>query len=243
LRQRFLPRVRAFAMCAVFALAATAAASAADGPYLRSGELDVTVLLPSPPAEGSPELALELARIHEIEARRTPEQAAQAKADDAEESMFYLRTVFGAKFNRQTLPMTAILSDRLRANEVVVNAPIKSAFARNRPNMEDPTLHPVCPGDNKAYISGHAMNGYIEGLALAAALPEYHDAIHKRMNDYAFNRLVCGVHYPADIEGSKRLAYAMTALIVNNPAYQRDFAAARAELRRVFLPAPSGAQH
>jgi acid phosphatase (class A) len=230
---------RALIACAISLLvlcSAVTAARADDGPYLKAGDLDVRVLLPPPPAEGSPELALELARIHEIEAKRTPEQAAQAKADDAEESMFYLRTVFGPKFNRQELPMTAILSDRLRQNEVAVNAPIKAAFARNRPNMEDPTLHPVCPGDNKAYISGHAMNGYVEGLALAAALPEFHDAIHKRMNEYAFNRLVCGVHYPADIEGSKRLAYAMTAIIVHSAAYQRDFAAARTELRRVFLP-------
>ena len=210
-------------------------ARADDGPYLRADQLDVRVLLPSPPAPGTPEHARELARIHEIEAHRTPRQAAQAKADDAEESMFYLKTVLGPKFTRENLPMTAILSDRLRRNEVAVNAPIKAAFARNRPNMEDPTLHPVCPGNNKAYISGHAMNGYVEGLALAAALPEYHDAIHRRMDEYAFSRMVCGVHFPSDVEGSKRMAYAMTALIVNNPDYQRDFAAARAELRRTFI--------
>jgi acid phosphatase (class A) len=236
---------RALIACAALLLmlcSAVTTARADDGPYLKASDLDVRVLLPSPPAEASPELALELARIHEIEAKRTPEQAAQAKADDAEESMFYLRTIFGPKFNRQELPMTAILSYRLRQNEVAVNAPVKAAFARNRPNMEDPTLHPVCPGNNKAYVSGHAMNGYVEGLALAAALPEYHDAIHKRMNEYAFNRLVCGVHYPADIEGSKRLAYAMTAIIVHSAAYQRDFAAARTELRRVFLPV-SEARH
>lgn len=58
------------------------------------------------------------------------------------------------------------------------------------------------------------------------------------MDEYAFNRLVCGVHYPADIEGSKRFAYAMTAIIVNDPAHQRDFAAARAELRRAFPASP-----
>jgi acid phosphatase (class A) len=220
----------------LFVIGACSAAWAADGPYVRAAALDVRVLLPSPPAEGSPELELELARMHEIEARRTPEQAAQAKADDAEESMFFFRTIFGATFTREHLPKTAILSDRLRANEVAVNDAVKTAFARNRPNMEDPTLHPVCDGNNKAYISGHAMNGYVEGLALAAALPEYHDAIHKRMNEYAFNRLVCGVHYPADIEGSKRIAYAMTAIIVNNADFQRDFAAAREELRRAFPP-------
>jgi acid phosphatase (class A) len=227
---------RTVAVCVLCIFGAMSAVSAADGPYLRADQLDVRVLLPTPPAEGSPELELELAKMHEIEAHRTPEQAAQAKADDAEESMFFFATVFGPKFNRKDLPMTSILSDRLRANEVAVNNPVKAAFARNRPNMEDSTLHPVCPGDTKAYISGHAMNGYVEGLALAAALPEYHDAIHKRMNEYAFNRLVCGVHYPADIEGSKRLAYAMTAIITSNPAYLRDFAAARAELRRAFPP-------
>ena len=228
-----------FLMSVLFVIASSALAQADDGPYLRADQVDVRILLPSPPAEGSPQLALELAQIHEIEANRTPEQIAQAKADDAEESMFYLRTVMGPRFTRDTLPMTTLLSDRLRANEVAVNNPIKAAFARNRPNMEDSTLHPVCPGDNKAYVSGHAMNGYIEGLVLAAALPEFHDAIQKRMNEYAFNRLVCGVHYPADIDGSKRIAYAMIGIIMNDAAFKRDFAAARTELRRAFIPSPA----
>lgn len=234
-------RARVFAACTLFVLAANAAALAAGGPYVRADQLDVRVLLPAPPAEGSSDLELELAQMHEIEAHRTTQQAEQAKADDAEESIFYLRTIFGPKFTRANLPKTAFLSDQLVKNEVAVNQPIKSAFARNRPNLEDKTLRPVCEGNNKAYASGHAMNGYVVGLALAAALPEYHDAIHKRMNEYAFNRLVCGVHYPADIEASKRIAYAMTALIVNNPAYKRDFAAARTELRNLFVPVPAGA--
>ena len=31
----------------------------------------------------------------------------------------------------------------------------------------------------------------------------------KRTNDYAHNRIVCGVHYPSDIEAGRNIAYMM----------------------------------
>jgi acid phosphatase (class A) len=112
--QSFALLARVTVVSFLFVISACSAAWAADGPYVCAGVPDLRVLLPASPAEGSRERELELARMHEIEAHRTPEQAAQAKADDAEESMFFFRTIFGAKFTRENVPKTAILSDRVR---------------------------------------------------------------------------------------------------------------------------------
>jgi hypothetical protein len=47
------------------------------------------------------------------------------------------------------------------------DGPYVRAVARD---IEDPTLRHMCDGNDKPYIGGHAMNGYLEGLALAATL-------------------------------------------------------------------------
>src|SRR5579871_5640429 len=66
--------------------------------YIDTSALNIDALLPNPPAVGSPENNNELAELHRIENRRTPDEVAQAKADDAQEDMFAFKTVFGAAF-------------------------------------------------------------------------------------------------------------------------------------------------
>ena len=62
-------------------------------------------------------------------------------------------------------------------------------------------------------------------------VPEKRDAILARADDYAHNRLVCGVHYPTDIVASKSVAYTMIGLMMNDPRFIEEFQAARAETR------------
>jgi acid phosphatase (class A) len=71
-------------------------------------------------------------------------------------------------------------------------------------------------------------------LVLAMILPEKRDAILARADEYAHNRLVCGVHYPTDIVASKSVAYAMIGLMMNDPRFIQEFDAARAETRIVL---------
>jgi acid phosphatase (class A) len=43
----------------------------------------------------------------------------------------------------------------------------------------------------------------LEALVLIMMVPENRDAILTRADDYAHSRVVCGVHYPTDVEASK----------------------------------------
>jgi acid phosphatase (class A) len=70
-------------------------------------------------------------------------------------------------------------------------------------------------------------------LTLAELAPEKRDAILARADEYAHNRVVCGVHYRADTEASRRIAYAAFGNMLANPKFQTDLAAAREELRIV----------
>ena len=65
-------------------------------------------------------------------------------------------------------------------------------------------------------------------------MPEYREQIFARAADYANSRLVCGVHFRSDTDASRVLAYAMHALVREQPAYQQKLAAARKEVRRAL---------
>lgn len=75
------------------------------------------------------------------------------------------------------------------------------------------------------------MSGYLEALTLASILPEKKDAIFARADDYAQNRLVCGVHYPSDVAAARLLAYALFALLADDPRFAAARFAAQSELR------------
>jgi len=61
----------------------------------------------------------------------------------------------------------------------------------------------------------------LQALTLIDILPEQRDAVLARADDYANNRLVCGVHYPTDLAASKVLAYTIHALMTANPRYHK----------------------
>ena len=229
-----LPRVLGLAFFALV-LVASAAAFANEPIFVRPEQLDVRQILPTAPADASLQTKADLAELHHIEGMRTAEDIARAKADDGEEDIFVFKSVLGDGFTAKKLPLTATLSAHLRDDEPIFVSMGKDYWNRPRPLFIDPTLHPVCKlSHSGAYPSGHAVNGYLEALVLVAMVPERRDAIFARADEYARNRLVCGVHYPSDLEAGKRLAYALIGLIMNNPRFQVEFAQAKAELRQAL---------
>jgi acid phosphatase (class A) len=206
--------------------------------FISASQLDVAALLPDPPAMQSPEGKAELAEVHRLQAERRPDQITRAKGDDGEEDIFVFKNVLGAAFNADALPLTARLSAHLHGDEGIIVGPAKSYFRKRRPFNVDATVLPVCRTnanpDDFSYPSGHAATGYLEALALMMIVPEKRDAILARADDYAYNRVVCGVHFPSDVAASKTVAYAMMGVILNNPQFQEEFAAARAETRKAL---------
>ncbi|QHN02116.1 phosphatase PAP2 family protein [Granulicella sp. WH15] len=201
--------------------------------YIDASVVRLAALLPAPPAAGSATVQEELATLHRIEAARTPAQVAAAKADDEEEDIFSFRTVLGDSFRADLLPLTAALSAHVHNEEGVASGEAKKMFARPRPYQADKTLHPVCAVTEarNSYPSGHTLSGYLLAFTLAELLPERKQQILDRADDYAHNRLVCGVHYPSDLDASRRAAYLVFGYMLATPRFAHDLDAARIELR------------
>jgi acid phosphatase (class A) len=212
--------------------------------FVTPDQSEAALILPDPPAEGSQVQKDELAHLHEIEKARTPEQAEAARADALDETIFLYKNVFGDIFTEQGLPLTAALGKRI-VNDAGPNAgAAKQSFHRMRPYMADKTLAPACPikPAEDSYPSGHTTVGWMLGLTLVEMVPEKREEILSRAQDYAHNRMVCGVHYPSDLQGGRALAYAVHAVMTQNPQYRQELAAARAELRKALNLSPAEAQ-
>ncbi len=215
-------------------LGLTFAAHAKDPSFVSAEETHAFQILLTPATAQSDKTKAELAELHRIEGTRSDMQQAAAMADDKEETIFLFKQPLGDWFNPQALPQTAALGSRVKNDEGINTSPAKTGFARVRPYNLDRTLHPICTTKTKddSYPSGHATTGYLMALTLIDMLPDERDAILKRADDYANNRLVCGVHYRSDVEASKLLAYTIHAVMTTKPQYQQELAVARAEVQR-----------
>ncbi len=208
--------------------------------FVSPDQLEVAPILGNPPAAGSERSKAELAELHHLQQTRSEADMKLAKSDDAEEDIFIFQNVLGPRFNRELLPLTAVLSEHVHNDEGIIVNPAKQFFQRPRPFNFDSTVKPICKTTTNptdfSYPSGHSVTGYLEAFTLMMIVPEKRDAILARADEYAHNRLVCGVHYPSDIVASKSVAYAMIALMETNPQFKKELEAARAEARRVLFP-------
>lgn len=202
--------------------------------FLEAPVMNFSVILPQPPAAGSEAGKVDLAELHKIEQGRTKAEAALVHADEKGDGIFIFRTVLGERFSAENEPLTAALSEHILNDESLVATALKGTFQRPRPYQADATLHPVCNTTDKpnSYPSGHSLTGYLEALTLAEIVPEKQREILVRADEFAYHRLVCGVHYPTDIAAGRSLAYAVFGNMLASPKFQADLAAARAETRK-----------
>src|SRR5471032_1181583 len=102
------------------------------------------LILHAPPSADSPTTQAELAELHRIQSSRTSADELQAKADEADESLFIYKSVLGEKFNAAALPLTTAFGKRVKNDEGANAVPAKQAFKRVRPYNLDKSLKPVC---------------------------------------------------------------------------------------------------
>lgn len=224
---------RRFGAVASIAMLAVLATGTAHAALLSQAEIDPSRLLPPPPAPGSAAAKAEIAELHAIAARATPEMLAAATRDDKDERPDLFNSALG--FDLMALPATAKLLGELHDEEEADSKSAKTFFHRDRPWIVDAaiaTCAKVAPGPAAtSYPSGHAITGYSMGLVLAALMPQKAQAILARASEYAENRLVCGMHFRSDIVAGEAFGTAIAVRLMLNADFKAEMDAARTELR------------
>jgi acid phosphatase (class A) len=215
-----------------------AAKHAPDAPLLLNpGNFDPAALLPEPPRDDSALGKAELAQLHVIDASRTPEETASAKADGAVKNVTIFAGVMGPGFDLDKLPATKALFQTVRQEEKAAADRAKDHFKRNRPWISDSSLHPCATNDDpqSSYPSGHTSMGYAMGAILARLAPSKAPAIMARAAEYAHSRLVCEVHFPGDVAAGQAFGMVIAERLMEQPGFVTQFEAARSELAKAGL--------
>jgi acid phosphatase (class A) len=232
--------MRRAALVAVAILAMGISPSLAGSVFLSNSYYEPQLLLPPPPADGSPVQRAEMDELHHIEQTRTQARFARAMKDEETESVLAFADVMGPGFDLDHLPKTKQLFDDVRAEEKAAGKRAKDYFKRNRPWIADPKIKACATDDDpqSSYPSGHATMGYAMAVVLARLAPEKAQAIMARAEDYAENRLVCSMHYRRDIVAGEVLGTAVAAEMMTVQGFRDEFDAARAELVAAHVIAP-----
>ncbi|TIN97535.1 MAG: phosphatase PAP2 family protein [Mesorhizobium sp.] len=207
------------------------AAQAEDAkPFVTNKDVDLTMILPPPPANDSAETKAELGEVLTLQVTRTPEMEARAVAD-AEENVCFA-DVMGPNFTAEKLPKFSAFFDRVVATEGAVVDPAKDVWKRPRPHQLSDLVKPAVKlSSSGSWPSGHATVGTMMGIILADMVPERRAEIMARAAEYAHNRVVGGIHYPSDVEMGKISGSVIAAVLLNRDDFKAEYEVARAELR------------
>ena len=209
-------------------------AAADETRYLAATAVDLTALLPGPPAAGSAPAQQDMDAVLRAQAARTPEAVAAARAD-AEVSVFRFADVLGPSFTGDRLPMTAALFKAVGKDATKIGRQAKDHWHRPRPYRANDLVKPLVDvSTDGSYPSGHAMFGCMTAVLLGVMVPEQRAALLERGQAYGYKRVVAGVHYPTDVEAGCASGRIVAAVLLQAPAFQADFTAARNETRRAL---------
>lgn len=228
-----VPLRKILALAAMLAVAGFSSAFAEDAkPFTDAKIIDLTILLPPPPAKDSVQTKAEIAEVLALQVERSPEELKHAQADDEETVWRFGGEIFGTNFDKAKLPKFAAFFDRIVETEAAVVDPAKKALGRPRPHLVTDLIRPaVEPSKSGSYPSGHTTLGTLEGIVLANMVPEKRAEIMARAWDYGHSRLVVGIHYPSDIEMGRISGTVIAQTIMRQDDFKAEFEAAKAELR------------
>jgi acid phosphatase (class A) len=209
-------------------------ASAASSYYIEASQVDLAEVLPPPPRAGSARSKADLQAVLDAEHHRNQPAIAAALAD-LDQSVFRFADVMGPGFNSKTLPLATVFFQRVASDADKAEALAKLHFNRPRPFAVDREIQTLVPKPSSpSYPSGHATFAYVDAIVLSNMVPEKTDAIFSRASDYAYGRVVEGVHYPTDIEAGMISASVIVNVLLHKPEYLTDYARARMEVRHAL---------
>lgn len=201
-------------------------------PYVTGKMLDLTVLVPPPPAKGSDADKADMQAVLEAQAHASDARKAQALADSDETVYVMFTPVLGEKFTAANTPKAAHLFERIGDSEDDTLDAAKPFFGRIRPWIANTDVKAIAkPTKSGSYPSGHTTRVTINAIMMSMMVPEKKEQFWARADDYAESRVIGGMHYPTDISAGWRTGTAMATMMLQDPAFKADFNAAKTEVR------------
>ena len=214
------------------------AAQATPNGYIGAGQAPKMIwVLPPPPAPGTGAEADDLKSFRDTRALEGSPRWALAINDvsqTSEAAFLDFACALGVTLDDGTAPVLSNLLTRVGVDARQVVDPTKDRYNRKRPYLVQPGNICVERSDllaaSPSYPSGHSTLSWAWGLILAELAPDRSTQILARARAYAESRVVCGVHYPSDIEAGRTNGSALVAALHGSAAFREDMDKARAEI-------------
>lgn len=241
-------------------IGAVPASALSQNPYITPSDYDVLHLLPPPPAPGSQAERKDVEAVAELRAASSPERVALAEKD-ATVALNAFSGTLAPGFDFAKLPGVEAFFGKVGRDAQFATTVGKDCWERPRPFVLDSDIHPpgtmkqgtlARPGDRNtaprgpgspcpslgpvpqysySYPSGHSTFGAMTAILLSDMVPEKRAELYARGWQFGESRIVGGVHYPTDVDAGRIDATALVAVMMRNPDFRTDLAAAGAELR------------
>jgi len=212
-------------MLAAMALAAGLAAPLAVRANTPGGS--VVVLNPDPlsrvvglpPAPGSAVAREDLAILLWLQGARTPEMAANTWLL-LERNLGTFSRALGVDVVKTTPEIYGALKTFLKPVDAVKDN-LKDRYQRPRPFVSHAQIQPCLPLEKGySFPSGHATWYRAASELLADLVPERRERLVAVGSHGGNSRVLCGVHYPSDVQAGQRLGVAAAAQLIASPQWK-----------------------
>jgi acid phosphatase (class A) len=222
---------------AALALLIAASQSHAETGYLAGHEVDFRTFLGPPPGPDSQWDRADQGLVEALQA--VDDRRWQMADEDGKELYPRFVDAFGGPIDKKSTPALVKLLDHAIADADATADVAKDFFSRPRP-FQRLQLQRVCdkaappkpeehPMKGSSYPSGHSTRGWTVAMILARVAPDRAEVVLKRAEDYMESRLVCGMHFPSDVEAGHDVAIAVVSHLDASPEFQADLERARKE--------------
>lgn len=209
------------AACVHRQAAPAAGSRAAPSVFYVDSRLFQTADFPPPPAADSPGQKEDIAAVLDWQARRTEADCSKAGVNALAE----YPALWGGK-NPFPTPLPAQVTgffERVNSDAAEAVTVMKQRFRRARPFAAYPEVRPcIKKSGGYSYPSGHAVFARMLAGVLADLVPRRREEFLRTADALALDRVIGGVHYPADIEAGKLLGDEFHGRLLQSPAYRAD---------------------
>ena len=204
-------------------------ASSSQLHYVTAKKPDAIELLAPPPLMDSPEQAADMAEVQAVYHAATSNDITAAYSEK-KFNIFNFTPAIGDFFQPGKFPKTEAFFENVQSDAAAVTDKAKDFYKRPRPYVTDPTLINGKLEKSYSYPSGHSTESMVLALVLAEVFPDKHDAIIATARSIGWHRVMIARHYPTDIYAGRVLAQAIVKQMEKNDDFQKDLAAAKAEI-------------
>ena len=195
---------------------------------------DITKIIPQPPKPGTlvyqNDMDISHASFFVKDAKRY--KLAQSDADDSTQG--FVKTfeqAFGHPISEKATPTIWNLLSQLQATAVNFAKPAKLYYNRIRPFAY---FHekPCVPTGNTptSYPSGHTTVGWAIALTLSQINPARATQIMQKGYEFGQSRVVCGAHFPSDVNAGYLVGATMFSQLQDSPKFQQEVKQAKQEI-------------